>query len=160
MKTRGVVALLAVVIALAGCGRKDQPPAASTPPATTPPTGVPAPAPAAPKSQVTVSNITIGNAIGADKKVSSASPTLGRNDTIYASVDTSGSGSATLTARWTYVQGGQSTPVHEETVTISPAGPATSEFHIAKPDGWPAGEYQVEILVDGTPAGTRRFSVS
>jgi hypothetical protein len=49
--------------------------------------------------------------------------------------------------------------VNEETITINSVGPTTSEFHISKPDGWPAGEYQVEIFVDDVSAGTRQFTV-
>ena len=38
--------------------------------------------------------------------------------------------------------------------------PATSEFHISKPDGWPAGDYQVEISINDKPAGTKKFTVN
>ena len=57
-------------------------------------------------------------------------------------------------------KGDKPTPVDESSQTIVPTGPATSEFHIKKPDGWPSGEYQVEILIDDKPAGTKKFSVS
>jgi hypothetical protein len=70
-----------------------------------------------------------------------------------------GSGTAKLTAKWTFKKDDKQVPVKEETQTIAPTGPATSEFHISKPDGWPAGEYQVEILVDDKPAGTKTFTV-
>ena len=50
-------------------------------------------------------------------------------------------------------------PVKEDTATISATGPATSEFHISKPDGWPVGAYQVDITMDGKPAGTKAFKV-
>jgi hypothetical protein len=49
--------------------------------------------------------------------------------------------------------------VKEDTQTIVPTGPASSEFHISKPDGWPAGDYQVEIFVDNRSSGTKSFSV-
>jgi hypothetical protein len=42
---------------------------------------------------------------------------------------------------------------------IAPDGAAQSEFHVSKPDGWSAGSYEVEILVDGIPSGRRDFSV-
>jgi hypothetical protein len=50
-------------------------------------------------------------------------------------------------------------PVKEESATLNPTGPATTEFHISKPDGWPAGDYQVEILVNGKSAATKSFKV-
>jgi hypothetical protein len=34
-----------------------------------------------------------------------------------------------------------------------------SEFNVWKPGGLPPGEYEIEILVDGAAAGTRRFTV-
>jgi hypothetical protein len=107
---------------------------------------------------VSVVNVQLGRAVGADKKVTLAADSFAPTDTIYASVDTQGTAaSATLTARWTY-QDGQT--VHEETQTIAPTGPATTEFHIAKPDGWPRGTYRLEILVDGVSARTASFRVA
>jgi hypothetical protein len=104
-----------------------------------------------------VSGIELGNAIGADKRVSAPSSSFASTDTIYASVATDGaSPSVTLVARWTY-QDGQL--VNEESQSIAPTGPAVSEFHIAKPDGWPAGSYQVEVIANGASAGRREFQV-
>ena len=50
-------------------------------------------------------------------------------------------------------------PVKEDSAAIAPTGPATSEFHISKPDGWPVGTCHVEIAVDGKPVDTRSFKV-
>ena len=47
----------------------------------------------------------------------------------------------------------------EEKQTIAPTGPASSEFHISKPDGWPVGDYQVEIFVDDKSAQSKSFTV-
>jgi hypothetical protein len=74
-------------------------------------------------------------------------------------VETSGSGAADLTARWTFFAEGQVTHVNEETQKVPPGGPAVTEFHIRKPDGWPRGDYQVVILVNNDVAATRKFSV-
>jgi len=49
--------------------------------------------------------------------------------------------------------------VKEDSATITPTGPATTEFHIAKPDGWPMGSYQVEILLHGKSVATKSFKV-
>ena len=159
-KIRHVAIAAASVVALVACGKKEPP--APPPPATAPapaPAPTPAPAPAPAPVGVTVSSVTLGKAIGADKQVTSATETFAKGDTIYASIDTTGSGSATLAAKWTYSKDGKTVPVKEDTATITPTGPATSEFHISKPDGWPAGTYQVEILVDGKPAATKAFNV-
>jgi hypothetical protein len=114
-------------------------------------------APAPSTTSVTVSSIDLGRAIGTDKRVSDATDTFKPSDTIYASVQTTGSSSSTtIKARWTY-QDGQ--VVNESTQTIAPNGQDATEFHISKPDGWPKGKYSVEITLDGQPAGTKEFTV-
>ena len=62
----------------------------------------------------------------------------------------------TLAARWTY-QDGQ--VVKEQSEAIAPAGNAHTEFHIAKPDGWPAGKYTVAVSINGAAAGSKDFVV-
>jgi hypothetical protein len=147
--------LVVAAVALAACGRKE-PPAPPPPPAPAP---VAAPAPAAVPAGVTLSAVSLGKAVGADKKVSSVTEVFAKGDTIHASIDTTGAGSATLVAKWSYSKDGKTAAVKEETASITPTGPATTEFHISKPDGWPAGDYQVEILVNGTSAATKSFKV-
>jgi hypothetical protein len=106
---------------------------------------------------VTVATVELGNQIGADKRVTQQLTSFAPKDTIYATVVTNGSApSATLTAKWTY-QDGQ--VVNESTQTIAPNGPAATEFHISKPDGWPAGTYRVEVSLNGRSAGTKEFEV-
>jgi hypothetical protein len=140
------VALAAAVLLVVACGRKTE----------EAPAPAPAPPPAAPQG-VTVATVELGNSIGADKRVTAPATTFAPADTIYASVDTTGSApSATLAARWTYEDG---QVVNESSQTIAPTGPATTEFHISKPDGWPAGSYKVEILLNGTSATSKSFTV-
>jgi len=103
--------------------------------------------------------VELGNAITPEKRIAEggAKEEFAPMETIYASVATDGSASsATLTARWTY-QDGQ--VVDETTQTIAAAGPAVTEFHIAKPDGFPAGQYKVEIMGGGASVLTRNFTV-
>jgi hypothetical protein len=146
-----LVVLAALLLALTACGKKEEPvKKVEAPPAPT------APAPAA---GVTVSAINLGTAVGPDKKVTKGTDTFGTKDTIYASVDTTGSGTATLKAKWTFRRDGKEAIVKEDTMTIAPTGAATNEFHISKPDGWPVGNYQVEIFVADKSAGTKTFTV-
>jgi ABC-type oligopeptide transport system substrate-binding subunit len=106
---------------------------------------------------VRVSQVTVGRSLNASKAISDATDSFKPNDTIYASVATEGSAAtAALKARWTF-QDGQ--VVDESTQTIAPSGPATTEFHISKPDGWPAGKYKVEVFLDGSSAGSKDFNV-
>lgn len=136
----------AIALVLFACGRSET----STPP-------VSAPAPAAAPEPARVSAIDLGSAIGTDKRVTVPTAAFAPGDTIYASIATEGSSpSLTLTARWTY-EGGQL--VSESSETIAPTGPATTEFHITKPDGFPAGRYRLEISANGAAAGARDFEV-
>jgi hypothetical protein len=137
-------------LSLAACQRSEAPAPAPPPPA-------PVAAPAPPIASFRVSGIDLGKSVGADKRVTAPSSSFAPSDTIYASVATDGSSpNVTLVARWTY-QDGQL--VNEETQTIAPSGPAVTEFHISKPDGWPAGSYQVEVIANGASAGKRAFQV-
>ena len=43
--------------------------------------------------------------------------------------------------------------------TIAPSGPAVTTFHISKPDGWPTGNYKVEISLNGTAVSSKDFTV-
>ena len=149
------IALLAA--GLAACGKKEEPPKPAPAPAPAPaPTPAPTPAPAA----VSISSATLGSAVGPDKKVTAAKDSFAKNDTIYVSIDTAGSGTANVKAKFTYLaKDGKSVPVKEEAATIQATGPSTTELHISKPDGWPAGDYQVEVLLDDKVVQTRKYSV-
>lgn len=141
-----VVALLPMMSA---CNRDtEEEEVQSSPPATT-----------TANETVRVTNVDVGRSIGADKKVNDNATTdeFGRNDTIYVSVDTEGSASgAALSARWTFEDG---QVVDESSQTISTTGPAVTEFHISKPDGFPAGKYKVEISLNGQSVETKDFEV-
>ena len=108
---------------------------------------------------VNVTRIDVGRSLTAGKTIAERADSFRPADTIYVSVETDGSApGATLTARWTY-QDGQ--VVDESRQNITPTGGATvTEFHVSKPDGWPAGGYKVEVLLNGASAGTREFKVS
>src|SRR5688572_11616774 len=106
---------------------------------------------------VRLAQVDIGRSLNADKTINdtnSFTPT----GSIYASIATEGSApTATLKARWTY-QDGQ--VVDEATQTIAPTGKARTEFHISKPDGWPAGKYKLEAFLNGSSSGTKDFEVA
>ena len=102
-----------------------------------------------------VSHVALGRAIGPEKRVAEELGTFAPGDTIYASVETSGEGSGTLAARWTYEDG----QVVDETSHAIGGGAQVSEFHVSKPDGWPAGHYEVAILLNGEEVDRKGFDV-
>lgn len=155
-----LIAVMAGALALSACGKNEDhsAPPTTTPPTTTstpPPVTTPPPPPAA--APVAVASVDLGSAVGADQRVTTAATEFTPQDTIYAAVSTTGSAAnAVLNAKWTY-QDGQT--VNESSQTIAPSGPAVTTFHISKPDGWPAGNYKVEISLDGKPVASKDFSV-
>ena len=157
------LAALLLLTPFAACKKSEPPaPAAADAPA---PTAAPAAAPAmstgVAAAPVTVVALGLGKSIGADKKVVAEVDTFAKADTIYAAVGTTGAGSAKLTAKWSFVaHSGAEKPVSEDTQAIAPTTDATTEFHISKPDGWPAGDYKIEILLDGKSVATKAFRVA
>jgi len=134
---------VALLLVAAGCGNK---PAETG--GTTGTTGT---------TTVKVTDVSLGRAISADKSISDSTDKFRANDTIYASVTTDGSApSATLRARWTFEDG---QTVDETTRTIAPSNRERTEFHISKPNGWPAGKYKVEVFLNDQSAGTKNFEV-
>lgn len=168
-----LAASLAAALALAGCGKSSddtasQVPAAPPPAATamTPATEAPAAASTAMGSSmpsgnmsatVMVSNVTLGSKVdAATNQVTASGESFAPKDTIYAAVDTSGTGNGTLSAKWSY-QDGQ--VVHEDSKSITSNGPQTTAFMISKPSGFPAGNYKVDISLDGKQVASKDFSV-
>jgi hypothetical protein len=105
---------------------------------------------------VSVTGIDVGRTLAADKSIGDVTDSFRPGDTIYASVKTEGAGTATLTATWTYQEGQK---VNESSQTIAPTGPARTEFHISRPDGWPPGRYRLDVTLNGNPGGTKQFDV-
>ncbi|MGH7529729.1 MAG: hypothetical protein ACREMN_05055 [Gemmatimonadales bacterium] len=105
---------------------------------------------------ITVRDIELGRSIKSDLSIETPTDEFRATDVIYASIATSGSGPATLTARWLF-EGDQ--VVTETSQTVSPTGPARTEFHLSRPTGLPAGRYRLEILLNGVLAGTEEFEV-
>ncbi len=161
-RTRLDLALAAALLgtlALAGCNRDA--PAPAPPPAAEPAPAPTAPAPAPQAQAVTVTAVDLGNAVGADNRVTAPATSFAKTDTIHATVATSASDPATpangtLTARWTY-QDGQL--VDELSQDYQFTGTGHTTFQVSNPDGWPAGTYKLEVLMDGQVVQTREFSV-
>jgi hypothetical protein len=150
-RTALVAAFVASAVVLAAC-KKAEPPAPPPEPTAAPvvPTAVPTPA-------VTITDLSLGKSVGADKKVQKPTDTFSPKDTIFASVSTDGSApSSVIVVKWTF---GDGQAVKEDTKTIAPTGPATTEFSIQKPSGWPKGTYKIETIIDGKPGPSKTFTV-
>ncbi len=150
-----IAAALFATLALAGCKKKDDtamtPTPASEPAMPAPMPSEPAPMPSA--TAMTVSSVDLGNAIGADNHVAMPMTSFAKTDSIHASVATDGPG-GNLTAKWT-----MGDKVVNSQDKMVPAGPQVTEFSISKPDGWPAGHYKMQVMMDGNAVQTREFDV-
>ncbi len=143
-----VAGLALALAALSACGKQDAPPAGDTlstlpmnPGATATPT---------------IGTIALGKSVGADKRVTASSETFGVRDTIYASVETSGTASGQL-LRVMWTMGAET--VRTDSLRLDGNGPTVSEFHISRPQAWPAGPYRVTVTLDDGPAQTKDFTI-
>ena len=111
--------------------------------------GTPATSTETATAQASITEIQLGRHLSADKRVSDATTEFSPRDTIYAVALTQGSSpNATVTARWTYEDGGQ--VVKEDSRSIAASGTEATEFHISKPSGWPKGKYRVTLTLNGS----------
>ncbi|WP_416056360.1 hypothetical protein [Stenotrophomonas maltophilia] len=153
-------ALLAALlgsVALVGCKKKEEStdtnaaPAATAPaePAPAPMTGAPPPMAAA--SAVAVSSVTVGKSAAADKSVATAALFAPKDD-VVVSVKTDGAASnVNMGAKLTF-QDGQ--VAGEQSATLNTSGAETTNITFKNANGWPAGKYRAEVMVDGKAAGT------
>ena len=150
-----LLASLLPLLLVGGPGCKSEPP---PPP---PMTVAPAPTTTLP-ALPSVTSVTLGSAIGADKRVLASAESFGAKDTIYASVETAGTGHLKLRALWSFVKGDKKATVDETTLELDSMGPAVNEFHVAKPSGWPKGAYKLEIFLNDSSAAAvvKAFTVA
>jgi hypothetical protein len=141
-------ALAFAALALGGCNRAEDTAKGTSP--VTPPVSAPEP--------FRVTSLELGNALDAGKKITAPSREFAPSDTIYAAVASEGaSPSATIVARWTFEDGQL---VSEDSQSIAPTGPASTEFHLSKPGGLPPGKYKVEVMEKGSQSSySREFEV-
>jgi len=149
--------MLAVgLISFAGCKKRIETSSTTSLPSTTGQTASITPAvvePESPGQAVRIVDVTLGTSLKPDNTVENVTNTFSPKDTIFAAVKTEGAGTATLEVKWTDKH---SQIVKTDTRTINPTGAAVTEFSIQKPEGWPAGDYTVLVLVSGTTAAVSK----
>ena len=102
-----------------------------------------------------ITTLQLGRTLNPDNSVGTHTTRFKPDDTIYVSLLSEQPGEGTVTARWMF--GGQL--VSEATKEVSYLRPAATEFHLQNSGGFPAGQYRVDILINGQPAGSREFRV-
>jgi hypothetical protein len=145
--TRVAMILLGTSVAIA-CSRTETTRTETATPGSSPAVGS--------ASNARVTDVEVGRNINPDKTIKDKADNFAPADTIYVSVKTDGAAQgAKLQTRWSF----NDKVVEESSEMISPTGPAVTEFHLSKPDGWPVGNYRIEVLLNGVPAGSKSFEV-
>jgi hypothetical protein len=149
-----LVAAVVVALAVPACRKKSET-------AAYPAAGAEAPAaeqPASPAGGARIERITVAKAVNSDDSPGETAASFGKNDTVYVSMWTANTPVGTeITARW-YGPDGQQ--VTEDKIVTDRAGEGYTSFHAANTNGWSAGTYRVEILLNGAPAGSTTFTIS
>lgn len=104
---------------------------------------------------ITVDTIQLGRSLNADQSIASQATTFKPGETVYVSALNSVRGEGTISVRW--YMGQQLLSEREKRVSFQGAG--ATEFNISSATGFPVGDYSVEVLVNGTSIGTRKFNV-
>ena len=109
-----------------------------------------------PSGPLQVATIQLGRSLNPDNSVASHATTFNRKDTVYVSVLTTAGGSGTIGVKWMY----QGRVIDEPQRPVSYRESAATEFHLVNSNGFPPGQYSVEVFVDGKSVGTRNFNVN
>ena len=108
-----------------------------------------------PSEPLEVSAVQTGRSLNSDNSVASHTSTFSPTDTMYVAVLTGARGSGTIAVRWSL--GGR--VIHEATKDVAYNDQAATDFRFQAADGFPVGEYSIEVLLDGKSVETRRVRV-
>jgi hypothetical protein len=108
-----------------------------------------------PSEPLRIDTLQLGKALNPDNSVGTHSTRFKPDDTVYVSLLSDDPGYGTVTVRW--LLNGQ--VVSEAKRDVSYTRAAATEFHLQNSGGFPHGNYRVEILINGEPAGSREFRV-
>lgn len=107
------------------------------------------------KPPLSLANIQVGRSLNPDRSIASMTTLFKPSETVYVSVQTNEAGKGTVGVKWMF-----GTHVIDEPIKqVSYDGPASTEFHLQNSGGFPAGDYSVEIFLDGRSVGRRVFKV-
>jgi hypothetical protein len=97
----------------------------------------------------------LGRSLNPDHTIANHTTTFTPKDTIHVSVLTSNTGAGTIAVRWTF----EGQVVGEPSKQVRYTGAGVTEFSLSNAGGFPAGNYKVEVFIDGQPVGDRAFRV-
>lgn len=99
--------------------------------------------------------IQTGKSLNSDNSVGTLATRFRPDDTLFVSVLTKGPGAGKIGVKWTY----SGRLVSEDSRDVSYRDSAATEFHIKNSGGFPAGDFAVEVLIDGKSVAIRPLKV-
>ena len=109
------------------------------------------------QAQVSVLDVDVGRHAGADRKITESTDTFAPNDSIFASVHTTGAmQDAALSGRWTFPDG---SVITQNADSVRGTDNGYYAFFIAKPEGLAKGQYKFEAIVNGTATRSEDVTV-
>jgi hypothetical protein len=108
-----------------------------------------------PSEPLDVVAIQTGKSLNTDHSVGRHATSFRPADTMYVAVLSNGRGAGTITVKWSFA----GRVVHEVTKKVSYNDQAATDFRFQAADGFPVGDYTIEVIVDGKSLETRRVKV-
>jgi hypothetical protein len=108
-----------------------------------------------PSEPLNVVGIQTGKSLNSDHSIGRHAASFHPNDPMYVSVLSNGRGKGTITVKWTFA--GQ--VLQTLTKKVSYNGQAATDFRFVAADGFPVGDYTIDVTVDGKTIETRRVKV-
>jgi len=108
-----------------------------------------------PSEPLNVVGVQTGKSLNSDHSVGTHAASFHPNDTMYVSVLSTGRGKGTITVTWSL--GGRA--LQTLTKKVSYNDQAATDFRFQAADGFPVGDYTIDVMVDGKTIETRRIKV-
>lgn len=109
------------------------------------------------RGTLSVISVDMGRSAGADKKITQETDTFSASDTIYASVNTSGTvPDGAITGRWTFPD---SSDIEQQAEPVRTDSDADLLFFLTKPEGLPTGKYTFRVIVNGREVRSEEVTV-
>jgi hypothetical protein len=108
-----------------------------------------------PSEPLNVVGIQTGKSLNSDHSIGTHAASFHPTDPMYVSVLSNGRGKGTITVKWTLA----GRELQTLTKKVSYNGQAATDFRFVAADGFPVGDYSIEVTVDGKVIETRRVKV-
>jgi hypothetical protein len=108
-----------------------------------------------PSEPLQVVTVQTGKSLNSDHSVGTHAMSFRPTDTMYVSVLTADRGAGTFTVTWSLY----GRVINEVTRKVSYNGQAATDFRFQAADGFPVGDYTIDVILDGKTIETRRVKV-